>query len=474
MQTATKHNLFLLAPMIGALAVLAWWLAFDPSRHFEVNVPGMDNRPDSTAALEEVAIGEHFQRFSTAFTSMPESWPRFRGAGFDNICKSDIRLLDKFSPSGPKVLWTKELGEGHAGAAIYEGAVYVLDYDEEARADMLRCFELKTGKELWRRWHNINLKRNHGLSRTIPAVNEKYILAIGPAGHVMCLSRPTGDLLWGLDISRAYDSEIPFWYTGQCPLLDGEEAILATGGKALLVGVDCASGEVLWETPNEKGWKMSHSSIMPFEFKGMKMYVYSAVGGVAGIAAEGPDKGKVLWATAQWNHSVVAPSPVCLPDGRIFLSAGYGAGSMFLQLKEKDGAFEVEVLAEYKPKDGLSSEQQTPIYYDGYLYGILPKDAGTLRNELVCVHPDNIRQVVWSSGKPNRFGLGPYIIADNKLYILDDHAVLTIVNPSQTRYEQLDQVQLFDGFDAWAPFALADGYLILRDSRKMICIDLRA
>ena len=133
----------------------------------------------------------------------------------------------------------------------------------------------------------------------------------------------------------------------------------------------------------------------------------------------------------------------------------------------------MDILAEYAPKDGLSSEQQTPIYHDGYLYGILPKDAGAQRNELVCVHPDNIQQAVWSSGKSHRFGLGPYLLADNKLYILDDHAVLTIVKPSKTQYEQLGQVQLFEGFDAWAPFALADGYMILRDSKRMMCIDLR-
>ncbi len=472
--TEKAHILVSFLSLAGCIVVLAWWLAHDPSRHFEVSLPGMDNRTDSSVAQEEVLIGEHFQRFSENVTPLTESWPRFRGADFDNISKSGIRLLDKFPASGPKVVWTKKLGEGHAGAAIYEGLVYLLDYDEETRSDMLRCFELTTGEEVWRRWYKLSIKRNHGMSRTIPAVNEKFILTIGPGGHVMCLDRLSGDLLWGLDISREYDSEIPFWYTGQCPLLDGDEAILATGGKALLIGVDCQTGEVRWETPNNKGWKMSHASIIPFEYKGVKMYVYSAVGGAAGIAADGDRKGNILWETSEWNHPVVAPSPVCLPDGKIFLSAGYGAGSMVLQLKQKEQAFQVEVVAEYATKDGLSSEQQTPVYHDGYLYGILPKDAGALRNEFVCIRPDNFQKVIWSSGKTNRFGLGPYMVADDKFFILDDHAVLTIVKPSKTRYEQLDQIQLFDGFDAWAPFALANGYLILRDSKQMMCIDLRA
>ncbi len=437
-----------------------------------MSMPGMDNRVDSNAVVENVIIGEHFERFSDANSNLKESWPRFRGAELDNISKSSVKLIDKFPSSGPKVLWTKDLGEGHAGAAIYEGLAYLLDYNEESRSDVLHCYDLKTGEERWKRWYDISLKRNHGMSRTIPAITEKYILTVGPKCHVMCMDRVSGELLWGLDIGKKYESEVPFWYTGQCPLIDGEEAILATGGKTLLIGVDLTTGEILWETPNERKWKMSHSSIMPYEFEGVKMYVYSAIGGAAGIAADGPDKGKILWETTKWNHSVVAPSPICLPDGKIFLAAGYGAGSMVLQLSDSNGKMKVEVLEEYATKEGLSSEQQTPVYHDGMLYGILPKDAGPLRNQFVCVNPNNFKEIVWSSGKTARFGLGPYMIADGKFFIMDDNAVLTIVQPSKTKYIQLDQVKLFEGHDAWAPFAIADGFLILRDSKKMLCLDM--
>ncbi len=99
-----------------------------------------------------------------------------------------------------------------------------------------------------------------------------------------------------------------------------------------MVALDLATGEVLWEVPNPGGWQMSHSSIMPYELEGIKMYVYSAYGGACGIAAEGPEAGSILWQTTAWNHQVVAPAPVCLPDGKVFLTAGYGAGGIVLQL----------------------------------------------------------------------------------------------------------------------------------------------
>ena len=458
----------------AAIAVISllWWINNDPTNEYKTSEPGADNRGKGLAA-QEVKIGELFEQFSTGYTELSESWPRFRGADFDNISKSPVKLIEKFGSAGPKIVWSVEMGEGHSGAAIYKGLAYILDYNEEKRADILRCFSLTDGKELWARGYKIAVKRNHGMSRTIPAVTEDYILTMGPMCHVMCLSRKDGNLLWGLDVAKEYESEVPLWYTGQCPLIDNNLAIIATGGKALMVAIDCATGQKVWETPNPNGWKMSHSSVIPFTFGGRKMFVYSPIGALVGIAADGPDAGKILWETTAWNHTVIAPSPVCMPDGKIFITAGYGSGSMMLQLKENAGKFSVEILYDYVPKDGLASEQQTPIYWQGHLFGIMPKDGGTMRNQLICVNPADTRKPVWISGQENRFGLGPYFMADGKLFILNDDATLTIARPSTSKYIQLEQVKIIeDGHDAWAPFALANGYLLMRDSKKMVCIDL--
>lgn len=470
----TKKTINSTLSIIGIIGfiLIFWWMNNDPTREFNLSIEGADNR-GAGDSMQTVRIGEIFNEFNTEYTELSETWPRFRGSDFDNISKSPVKLIDKFGPEGPRILWSVDLGEGHSGAAIYKGLAYVLDYNEEKRADMLRCFSLVDGKEMWVRGYNLNIKRNHGMSRTIPAVTEDFILTMGPMCHVMCLERKTANLLWGIDIAKEYESEVPLWYTGQCPLIDDGKAIIATGGKALLIAVDCTTGEKLWETPNPNQWLMSHSSVIPYTFGGRKMYVYSAVGGLVGVAADGDDAGQVLWETPAWNHSVVAPSPVCMPDGKIFMTAGYGAGSMMLKLSSANGKFSIEPLYEYAPKDGLACEQQTAIYWKDHLFGILPKDGGTMRNQLICVDPADTRKIVWSSGKEVRFGLGPYFMADNKLFILNDEGTLTITRPSTERYIQLDQAKIFeDGHDAWAPFALANGYLILRDSKKMVCIDL--
>ncbi len=457
------------------LVLLTWWLLHNPVKDFVESVPGMDNRPpDFVSVIDAVEIGAYFASFDGTPSEIPGSWPRFRGPGFDNISRENIKLADGWGDTGPDVLWSVDLGEGHAGPVVANGRVYLLDYDEEKRADVLRCFSLDDGTELWRRGNELFVKRNHGMSRTVPAVTDKYVVTIGPKCHVMCADAISGDFKWGIDLEREYGTEVPLWYTGQCPLIDDSRAVFAVGGKSLVIAVDCETGDVLWETPNPNNWKMSHSSIMPFVIHGKKMYVYCAIGGIVGIAAEGEESGRILFESRLWDHSVIAPSPVYLGDGRIFLTAGYGAGSSMIRIAVENATYSVEALQTLKPEEGMASEQQTPIFYKGHLFCILPKDAGPLRNQFVSCHPDDCRRFVWTSGKTNRFGLGPYIVADGKFFILSDDGVLTVVRASTEEYIQLGQAKILDGVDAWGPLALVNGRLLARDSRRIVCVDLRA
>lgn len=460
----------------GSICLIAFviWFTHDPVKDFSANVPGQDNRPAKVAdSLEIINIGEKFILYDSLFTSnLTGKWTQFRGAEYDNIVKDKTPLADNFGES-PKIIWDVELGEGHAAPVIYNGKVYILDYDEIKKADALRCFSLETGAELWKRYYNVHIKRNHGMSRTVPAINDKYIVTIGPRCHVMCTDPNTGDFLWGIDLVKEYNTEVPFWYTGQCPIIDNDVAIIAPSGTFMMIGVDCATGEVLWKSYNPDGWKMSHSSIMPMTYGGKKMWVYAPVGGICGISAEGDDVGEILWKTNDFAPSVVAPSPVILDEGKIFMTAGYGAGAALFQVNKSGNTFTIDLITEYKPIAGVACEQQTAIVYQDKMFAILPKDAGGRRNQFVCSDPYDPTNIIWTSGKETRFGLGPYVLADEKFFILNDDGTLSIAKASTQEFILLDQAKIIDGQDSWGPIAIADGYLLMRDSKTMVCIDMR-
>jgi len=144
-----------------------------------------------------------------------------------------------------------------------------------------------------------------------------------------------------------------------------------------------------------------------------------------------------------------------------------------VKIEKNADKFVAKTVQKYTPAFGIASEQQSPIYYNGFVYSVQPKDAGALRNQFVCYKPDDCTKLIWASGKSSRFGLGPYFLINDKFLVLDDNGTLTLFNFSTTKYTQIAQCKLFDGQDAWGPMAFADGYLLLRDSKKMFCVDLK-
>ena len=123
-------------------------------------------------------------------------------------------------------------------------------------------------------------------------------------------------------------------------------------------------------------------------------------------------------------------------------------------------------------KTVFACEQQSPILHEGLLFSVLPKDAGELRGQFGCIDPSG--KPVWMSGMTERFGLGPFLFADGKFLILNDTGELTLARASKAGFEKLARARVLRGRDAWAPMALVDGRLLLRDSEQLVCLDVRA
>ena len=457
------------AGLVGAWLWLTAPASLDVAMRVEVEGKGKPK-------VFDVAFPGQFAAGPGKPADLPGAWPCFRGPNHDGVSPDATPLAREWPSEGPKVLWSVPMGLGYAGAAVARGRVYVLDYDEAREADALRCLSLADGQEIWRRWYEIPIVSDHGMSRTTPAVGEKHVVTLGPMCHALCVDAETGDFRWGIDLAKDYGTIVPKWYTGQCPLIDGGRAILAPGGKdVLLMAVECdSSGTVAWKTPNPAGWRMTHSSVIPMDFAGRRMYVYCASGGVAAVAAQDGKAwkaGDVLWQRDDWQVPFAnVPSPVVVGDGLVLLSGGYGGGSMLVRLAEDGDRLKSEVVWRLEKSKEFGSEQQTPVFYDGHIFGVLPKEARSLGEQLVCM--DTAGKHAWTSGRTGRFGLGPYLVADGLLFIMDDSGLLTMAEASAGGYKPLAKAQVIKGHEAWAPMALAGGRLIVRDIKQMVCLDV--
>ena len=446
--------------------LLIWWLAGSYGSAVDWRLPGQDGVPTSSSAStvgRELVSGGEPVAGDGKPSVLTGSWSGFRGHDRSGIANDSRQLARTWPQEGPPVLWSIELGEGYAGAAVSGAAstcsITTTSIKPTPSVVSPWMMVARSGGTVTRGGH-----RNHGMSRTVPAIVDNYVITIGPRCHVACWDATTGDCHWMIDLVRDYGATEPRWYTGQCPLIDQGRLILAPCGEAMLLAVDYPTGEVLWKSPNPRGWQMTHASVMPMDYDGQRWYVYCGSGGVAAVTATVVCCGI---RPSGRRRSPRVPRRSILPDGQIFLCSGYGRtlGSLMLRVQASGDQLVPTSVFTLTPEK-FNSEHHTPIVFGDHLYGVRKRGGG----QLVCLDLQGAE--LWNSGA-DRFGHGPYLIADGILYVMDDHGGLTMADASPVGYHRLGRYEVFaDGHDAWGPMAIVQGRLIVRDMTRMTCVDV--
>jgi len=391
-------------------------------------------------------------------------WPQFRGP--DRDAKSDATgLLRAWPEGGPRKLWSVETCEGYAAAAIVGGRVYFNDYDREAEAWLVRCLALDSGAELWRYSEERKIRPNHGITRTVPAVDGELVFSFDPKCVLHCIDAATGKELWRKSMVADYGGRIPSWYNGQCPLIEPDRVLVAPGGEALVVALEKRTGKELWRTPNPEQRNMSHASLMPAELGGVRQYLYCTLEGPLGVSAA---DGSVLWQFPFKFNVAVSPSPLVVDAERVFLTAGYDAGSVMIRVRRDGETFAVAELFRLSSAE-WNSEVQTPIVHEGHIFGVGKRRRGLF----TCLDLEG--KVVWESPAEAGFELGSYLYADGVFLVMEGlTGVLHMIEASTKGYRELARAEVLSGPDVWGPLALADGRLVVRDMTHMVCLQVGA
>ena len=75
----------------------------------------------------------------------------------------------------------------------------------------------------------------------------------------------------------------------------------------------------------------------------------------------------------------------------------------------------------------------------------------------------------------NHFDMGNMIGADGLIFLIHGKmGTLHLIEPNATSLCQLASAKLLDGEQIWAPLAMSDGKLVIRDQHQMKCVDVRA
>lgn len=436
------------------------------------NTPSAEQPPEQPSAEQSPASEPSQPR--VAPEDLPSSveltvddWPQFRGAQRDAIVRGETRLARTWPEEGPPVLWEAKVGQGYSSPSVVGKHVFLNDYDEENNEWLVRCLSLDDGEHLWEYRVKKRIRPNHAITRSAPATDGGFVFAIDPKCELHCLDARNGNLIWKKNLSREYQSTIPAWYNGQCPLLDNGRLIVATGGRALVVALDKATGEPIWEAPNEQQHLLSHSSVMPVDIDGVHQYAYTTLKGMVGIDAA---SGEVLWHFPWQFNTAVATSPLYVGQGRFVLTSGYHAQTVACQVSQTDGQWQAAELAAFPPPPkGWNSEVHTPIYYRDHLYGI----GKVKRGMWTCLDLEG--NELWTSGRQATFEMGGYVLADGMFFVLEGKTgTLRLIDAESDEYHELAKAEILSGPDVWAPPVIVRGKLLIRDLGRLLCLDVSA
>ncbi len=401
--------------------------------------------------------------------SAQADWIQFLGADRDGR-SDESGLLREWPQAGPDELWSAEVGVGFGGASIRDGEVYLLDREDDAK-DVLRCVDLENGDELWRFENPVRGRLQYNGSRSVPTVGSERVFALGPFGHLYCVARDTHELAWKVDLVKDYGGSAPQWGYAASPLLYEDLVIVPSMAPEVgLLALDQETGALRWKSGEVGSEGYSSPALYRIGERDLVFYVSPV-----GLFAIEASSGKILLSWSDYTCRIPIPAPTPIGDGRFFLTGGYRAGSVLVQVSEEDGRLHVEELFRI---DDNGTHIHQPIEYEGHIYANLNNGRSRRKTPgLTCLDLEGQR--LWTvDGNPN-LDRGNLILVDGMLLGLGGQdGVLYLLEPSPDGFVKLASAKVFDGLgrrdnNLWAPMAFSDGKLVLRSQTTLKCLDLK-
>lgn len=381
-------------------------------------------------------------------------WTDFRGPARDgHYTQGRIRL--DWPASGLAPIWKQPVGGGYASFVIARGRAFTIE--QRGESEVAAAYDVATGRELWTTaWTAafVELMGGDG-PRATPTWADGLVYVLGATGEFRCLEEQTGRTVWRTNILTDAGAANLQWGMSASPLIVDDTVIVLPGGPRgrSVVAYDRRTGTMAWSALDDK---QAYSSPMLVTLNGSRQLLVFAATRLMGLS---PDRGTVLW-EYPWKtqYDVNASQPLLLGNNRVFVSTGYGTGAAVIELSRAGERVSVrEVWRNIRMKNQFTSS----LLHDGYVYGL---DEAIL----ACVDPAT-GEVKWKGG---RYGYGQVMLADGALIVLTEDGDIALVRATPERHQEIARFSALNG-RTWNHPAMADGYLLVRNSAEMAAFDLR-
>jgi outer membrane protein assembly factor BamB len=264
-----------------------------------------------------------------ASAAVANDWTGWRGPNREDI-SHESDTLKKWPDDGPKLLWLfQDAGVGYSGFAIVGETLYTMGSRNDV--ETLIALNAVDGKEKWATPIGPRLENNWGDGpRDTPTVDGDRVYALSAPGELVCCQTSDGSILWKASLTADFGGQVPNWGYTESVLVDENKVICTPGGeKGTLLALDKMTGAPIWQT---KGLTDTahYSSVIVVVDHGRREYIQLLEKQLVGVDAA---TGEVLWTTPWSGKTAVIPTPI-YRDGYVYITSGYGAGCKMIQLKD--------------------------------------------------------------------------------------------------------------------------------------------
>ena len=394
---------------------------------------------------------------AAAVPAIAMDWPQFLGPD-RNGTYTGPPLLETWGPSGPKVVWRKQVGQAFAGPVVVQNRVLL--FHRVGNEEVLESLDAKTGASMWRYSYPTNYRDDFGFDegpRAVPVVAEGLVYTFGAQGQLHAVDLAKGTRVWSEDTMKRFNVPKGFFGAAGSPLVEGGRVIANIGGdKAGIVAFEAKTGKVLWTATEDDA---SYSSGMAATIGGRRSAIFLTRDSLVGLD---PSSGAIHF-QRRWRarnaNSVNAATPLVVGDS-IFVSSEYGPGAGVLRV---EGSKLVDVWAS---DEALTNHYATSVYYNGYLYGYHGRQEFGPSLRAVDFKTGAVK---WSQ---DQFRAGSITLAGDKLLVIREGGEMILAPASPQAFKPLARAQVLPGVVRPLP-AIADGFVYVRNENTLVCLDLR-
>jgi outer membrane protein assembly factor BamB len=378
-------------------------------------------------------------------------WPQWRGPNRDAAVPS-------FAPPArwPEQLtqrWKVEVGLGYATPLLVGDRVYM--FSRQGDDEVMAAHDAASGRVLWRHAYPAPFTMNSGASRhnpgpkSTPVFANGRLYAIGMTGVVTAIDAASGKRLWqipGGDVVPLYTTH------AFSPLVDRGLVIFHVGGhnKGALTAFDANSGSVKWRWDGDGP---GYGSPIAADFDGTRQIVTLTQQKVVGVEAA---TGALLWERPYETRSTTNSLTPLLYEGKVILGdAGHPLEALTVSKRESRWITE-QVWANEEVPMRLSNA----VLSDRTIFGLSTRNAG----QYFAVDAAT-GKTLWTS-EPRQAAQAAIIGAGPVLLSLENDGELVVFRNSRTAFEVLRRYKVSDT-ETWAPPVLSGARLFIKDDTTL-------